>query len=147
MSQVDEKTIAPVPSLADVGTILDEAVVWKYNGQSYTLDMSDEEDVQRFQKCAAALSEREGQEGAEGIGPFCENMRKLFDDLFGEGEGNNIVGARNNMRLAIKAYAGICDFVTAQGKAMEAVTAIAKQAAIDNLNRQQKRAVDRKKKG
>lgn len=92
--------------------------VWNYGGASFTLDMDDVETAERyevaFQKMQAQFAEPDGTSEAAKLRAYCEAIRFLFDELFGEGTAEKLLGGKLNLAACDDAYESFLTFVQAQ---------------------------------
>lgn len=92
--------------------------VWNYGGASFTLDMDDVETAERyeaaFQKMQAQFAEPDGTSEAAKLREYCEAIRFLLDDLFGEGTAQKLLGEKLNIAACDDAYGSFMTFVQAQ---------------------------------
>lgn len=92
--------------------------VWNYGGASFTLDMDDVETAERydaaFQKMQAQFEEPDGAPEIAKIRTYCEAIRFLFDELFGEGTAEKLMGEKLNLAACDDAYESFLTFVQAQ---------------------------------
>lgn len=93
--------------------------VFEINGKSYELDIADVETMERYDAAFEAMKKR-GEAITDLDSPvaimraYCENFVKLYDDLFGEGAGKEILGDKLNTTKCDETYAEFLDFVRTQ---------------------------------
>lgn len=82
--------------------------VWKYNGNSFVLDLEDQDDIERFEEAVRVLESREKNLPKDGPlslrnGAYCNAYCEFFDSVFGAGSAEKIFNGKRNSR--------VCDFV------------------------------------
>lgn len=124
-----------------------DMTVWNINGHSFTLDIGDAVDAQHFQEVmerfgvAEKALQKDGDMVAHIIA-YDKLFRDMYDDLFGEGSGDKILGTRKNMTNVDNTYTSFLEFLAAQGNGLnDRRTAIINKY---NGNRAQRRATARK---
>lgn len=126
MSQETEKTLT----------------TFRYNGHEYNFDIENIDDAERWEAAfekmkATEKSIKKDGKKSEYIRGYCQMIRDLFDDLFGEGASKDICGEALNSRTDTEAYNSLISFVADQTEAgLEQKNAI----ASNFLNRAQRRA-------
>lgn len=94
---------------------------WVYNGVCCALDFLDEDDVRRYGECVARLGAGESEareDGAEAfIAGLCGRLKGFFDELFGEGTGDRLMGEGNNVGDAMRCYGDFLAFGRQQAEA------------------------------
>ena len=92
---------------------------WEYNGNTFELDLGDAEDADHLEQVFGRFSEAEKTlQKAGGLGDMVRGYDKLFrdfyDDLFGEGAGDAILGERKNMNNCDNAFDSFLTFIDGQ---------------------------------
>lgn len=92
---------------------------WNINGFSFELDLQDVESVERYEEAFDKMGEEEKKIPQDGktsahLKAYCTMFRHLFDNLFGEGSANKILGEKDNTRVATEAYESFLAFAAAQ---------------------------------
>lgn len=93
--------------------------VWEYNGSSFELDLSDLDFAESYEVALANLQKREKNRSKDGrlsdrIREYDAMIRGLFDDLFGEGAGDAVLGETRNTANCDAAFDSLLEFVVAQ---------------------------------
>lgn len=134
MSQIQNKTGAPV---------------WHINGHDLELDMTDADVLDRYEAAFAKMAENEKKmpkdgKASERIRAYCGLFRTLYDDIFGDGAAQKILGDCNNARVVNEIYEQFLEFVSSQRGIIEET----QNRLINryNPNRAQRRAVAKGKK-
>jgi len=116
--------------------------VFSYNGVSFDFDIEDIEDLQRYENAYEQMTvdqkllKKDGKK-SEYVKAYCEMIRRLFENIFGDGAGTKICGERYNSRTDTEAYNAFLAFVAKQTDAgMVQKSAL----AATYLNRAQRRA-------
>lgn len=102
--------------------------IWEVNGYSYELDLQDAETAEIYEEAFAKMEDEEKAMPKDGkpseqIRAYCKLFENLYDRLFGEGSGKNILGGKANTRICNDVYSDFLNFVATQ-----------KQATIDQQN-------------
>ena len=117
---------------------------WEYNGQKFTLDMNDLDDLRRYD--AALKAQRPafnpGQTEITPVIEYCEGMRRLFDTLFGEGTSEKLLGDTKKTTDYDAVYESFLDFLYAQTR--DIAEKRAKMLAKYKPNREQRRFLEKK---
>lgn len=100
--------------------------IWEYNGVQYEFDLMDAETADRYDKALKKLEEKEKRirmSGilAETIKDTCDMVYGFFDDVFGDGSSDRIIGRNYNLRACSEAYFG--SFIPFANKQVEEVNA------------------------
>ena len=125
--------------------------IWEINGLSLELDLDDADVMERYEKAFDIMSAEEKAlpkdgKGSEQIRAYCNMFRHLYDNIFGEGTAEKIF---NGIPTSASAYDDIYFSFLDAVKRIKTETI---QSRADRLakyrpaNRQQKRAVAKKKK-
>ena len=93
--------------------------IWEYNGSQFELDLTDLEFAERYEKSLANLQEREKNRTKDGslsdrIREYDKMIRGLFDDIFGEGAGDAVLGAKISTKNCDIAFDSMLEFVLKQ---------------------------------
>ena len=99
--------------MAEINTI------WTYNGQEFTLDMNDLNDLHRFDKAKEAQRSVHaklpiGANDARELIAYCEGIRAMFDTLFGEGASEKLLGDTRKPTDYDAVFESFNDFLYAQ---------------------------------
>ncbi len=95
-----------------------DAYTFKYNDCSLAFDMDEYEDASRYNAALKKLlttpcpDRRISQHGY--IQAYCRAIRTFFDDIFGEGAAEQLIGKNQNKRTHDAAYNAFLKFVSAQ---------------------------------
>lgn len=117
--------------------------VWEVNGNKFSFDMGDAEDAKHFQDVMKRFEAAEKALPKDGdmvqhIISYDKMFRDMYDDLFGEGAGDKILGSRRNMTNVDNTYTSFLEFLASQGNGLnDRRTAIINKY---NGNRAQRRA-------
>ncbi len=128
---------------------------FEYNGTSFYFDAEDVECMERYAKAAEKFEAASHEMDAEDNGgtaldakvakmkKYCQYIRSLFDDIFGDGAGIAICDERMNTRTHTEAYAAFIDFAYAQAE-----EGMSERTSVANLfiSRAEKRRNEMKKK-
>lgn len=121
----------------------ENACIWKYNGYEFSLDITDADDAARFEEAMQKLDGWEKSLKKDGtlserIIAYDQMFRDLYDFLFGEGAGDDILGEKRSMTNCQDSYESLLDFIEQQSIAMGERRA----ALVDRYsgNRAQRRA-------
>ena len=120
---------------------------WEYNGQKFTLDMNDLDDLERFDKAKQAQQRATakllpGANEARDLIAYCEGIRALFDTLFGEGTAEKLLGNTKKPTDYDAVFESFYDFLYDQTK--EIAERRAKMLAKYKPNREQRRILEKK---
>lgn len=93
--------------------------MWKYNNVELEFDMGDVDTQERYEKAFTRMEETEKglpKTGAysEISRAYCQMFYELYDDLFGTGTGEKLMGKKENVRTAEECYNSFITFVRAQ---------------------------------
>lgn len=126
----------------------DDVTIWKYNGFEFSFDVGDADDAAHFEDCMKRFAEAEKAQPKNGsmtemIIAYDKLFRNMFDDVFGEGAGDDILGEKRSMRNCDNAYESFLLFIDGQNSDF-----IRRRAALMNRftapqNRAQRRQVTR----
>lgn len=119
---------------------------WEINGKTYELDVYDEETAEKYQNAFKILEKEEialSKDGelTEQIRNYCQIFYNLFDNIFGEGAGEDILGKSRNVNRCNATYDSFLDFVKKQ---KIAVVNFKTEIASKYSNRQTRRAAAKK---
>ena len=135
--------------LADFTELVPEEdkTIWRYNGNEFSFDMGDADDLahfeevmDRFQKAEMTVK-RDGSL-AEQVIAYDAMYRNMYDDLFGDGAGDAILGQKRNMNNCNLSYASFLEFLGRQGAEFQRQREIIEQKQTfyaPNGNRSQRR--------
>ena len=93
--------------------------IWEYNGSQFELDLTDLDFAERYEKALANLQERENARSKDGpmsvrIREYDAMIRSLFDDIFGEGAGDAVLGEKVSTKHCDIAFDSLLQFVIKQ---------------------------------
>lgn len=102
--------------------------IWKYNNVELELDMGDIETVERYEKAFTKMEETARKLPKTGVysemsRAYCGMFYDLYDDLFGTGTGEKLMGKRYNVREAEKCYNAFLTFVRSQIREIDQIRA------------------------
>ena len=129
-----------------------ENTVWEYNGNQFELDLTDLEFAERYEAALANLQEREKARSKDGsmstrIREYDGMIRGLFDDIFGEGAGDAVLGEKISTKNCDIAFDSLLEFVINQQEENNRTTeALVSKYDKYQPNRAQRRAADNVKK-
>lgn len=93
--------------------------IWKYNDVELEFDMGDVDTQERYEKAFTKMEETE--KGLPKTGShsefsrsYCRMFYELYDDLFGAGTGERLMGKKANVRTTEECYNSFLTFVRAQ---------------------------------
>lgn len=117
--------------------------IWKVNGLELELDLQDLEATQKYERAFEIMSEEEKlmpKDGktSEQLRAYYQLFVNLYDNLFGEGLGKQIIGDRVNVRICNDIYDSFLAFVKSQR--VEMVGTVDKWKTKYSPNRAQRRA-------
>ena len=120
--------------------------IWVYNGNQFELDLTDLEFAERYEQSLVHLQEREKSRSKDGsmsarIREYDAMIRGLFDDIFGDGAGDAVLGEKVSTRNCDAAFDSLLEFVLKQQAEnnAEAETLVSKYTKYQP-NRAQRRA-------
>lgn len=95
------------------------APVWHINGFDFELDMQDADTLDRYEAAFVKMSENEKKLPKDGkasdrVRAYCNLFRMLYDDIFGAGSAEKILGTSNNARVVNEVYEQFLEFVNSQ---------------------------------
>ena len=95
------------------------STIFAYNGVEYAFDVSDADDAERMDKATKNMAESEKSlekvgSTAEIIRGQCKLLKDFFVDIFGEGAGDAICTAKNNLNVCYDAYDSFLELVREQ---------------------------------
>lgn len=95
------------------------STIFAYNGVEYAFDVSDADDAERMDKATKNMAESEKTlekvgSTAEIIRGQCKLLKDFFVDIFGEGAGDAICTAKNNLNVCYDAYDSFLELVREQ---------------------------------
>lgn len=130
---------------ADTG---DDVTVWRYNGFEFSFDVGDADDAAHFEECMYRFADSEKAQPKDGtmserIIAYDKMFRVMFDDVFGEGAGDDILGEKRNMRNCDKAYESLLNFIEGQNADFVRTRAALAARYSAPTNRAQRRADSR----
>ena len=125
---------------------MSQSTTWEINGVSFELDLTDADDLERYENALEKLREAEhnikkdGKE-SELIRAFCKMLADFFDAVLGEGASAKIFeGKKTSVAVYLETYDNFLDFANTQK------AGIKERFAKYNPNRQQRRVAAKKKK-
>lgn len=95
-----------------------DTYTFEYNGRSFAFDMDEYEDASRYNAALKTLlttpcpDRQISQHGY--IQAYCRAIRTFFDDIFGDGTAELLIGKNQNKRIHDNAYNAFLQFVSAQ---------------------------------
>lgn len=123
---------------------------WEINGHSFVLDLEDAETAERYENAFDKMAEAEKLLPKDGkmsvrIRAYCDLFKSLYDDIFGPGSGEKILGNKDNTRICNEVYDHFLAFVVKQRDSSAATTT----ALVSKYspNRAQRRAAAKGGKG
>lgn len=92
---------------------------FEYNGVAYTFDLRDADDAERYEDAVNKMGEEEHRlpkvgRVSEIYKGQCELIKKFFDRVLGDGAGDALCTAKNNVGICYNAYEAFLSFVSAQ---------------------------------
>lgn len=126
--------------------------IWEYNGSQFELDLTDLEFAERYEKSLENLQEREKNRTKDGsmsarIREYDAMIRGLFDDIFGEGAGDAVLGEKISTKNCDTAFDALLEFVIKQQEENNrAAEALVSKYDKYQPNRAQRRAAGNVKK-
>jgi hypothetical protein len=95
--------------------------LWRIRDLEFELDLEDADDAERYEKAFLQLDEDEKAIKKDGtlsemIKSSCGIYYKLFDSIFGEGAGLNILGEKFNLRVCEETFDSFIQFCGKQVK-------------------------------
>lgn len=126
--------------------------VWEYNGTRFKLDLADLEFAERYEIALANLQEREKSRSKDGsmsdrIREYDAMIRGMFDDIFGEGAGDAVLGESKNTDNCDAAFDSLLEFVIRQKEDSDRVaSSLVNKYEKYQPNRAQRRAASNVKK-
>lgn len=92
---------------------------WTYNGNTFEFDVGDAEDASHFEDVMLHFGDAEKSLKKDGgisdqIIAYDKLFRDMFDEMFGEGAGDAILGERRSMNNCDDAYESFLEFISAQ---------------------------------
>lgn len=93
--------------------------IWEYNGNTFELDVGDAEDAEHLENAFKRLEAAEKtvkRDGslAEIVCAYDSMFRNLYDDIFGEGAGDMVLGERRNIDNCNASYESLLAFIEGQ---------------------------------
>lgn len=93
--------------------------IWKYNDVELEFDMGDVDTQERYEKAFIKMEETEKGLPKTGVyselsRAYCQMFYELYDDLFGTGAGERLMGKKANVRTTEECYNSFLTFVRAQ---------------------------------
>lgn len=97
----------------------EELITFNYNGHSFTYDIADADEAEKYEKAINKMGETEKSLPKDGSVALiyraqCKYLKTFFDDIFGEGAGNKVCGVKDNVTYCYNAYIAFLKFVSAQ---------------------------------
>ena len=95
--------------------------LYKLNNVEVEIDLEDADFLRRYENAFNKMQEKETELQKVGMNSqfifnYCELFYGLFDDIFGEGKGEEIFKGKHNARLVDEVYAEFINICTDQGK-------------------------------
>lgn len=153
MSQNTEREIPAIDEPRKVVDIRSESIVedttpetvWVENGYEFELDIGDAEYAEKVEKALANLEKAEKSMKRDGgiterILAYDAMFRSFYDDLFGPGGGDDVLGEKRSIAHCNEVYDRFLDFINKQGKSFEAQRAAISTKYAYTGNRAQRRA-------
>lgn len=102
--------------------------IWKYNNVELELDMGDVDTLERYEKAFTQMEETRKKLPKTGVyselsRAYCRMFYELYDNLFGAGTGEKLMGERYNVREAEKSYNSLLTFVRSQVREIDRIRA------------------------
>lgn len=121
--------------------------IFEYNGYSFEYDLADADDSEKYENAIAIMGEEEKSIPKTGklseiYRAQCGMLKRFFDNVLGEGAGEKICGAKDNVTNHYTAYTDFLDFVGSQRNRVLAV----KNTISKYSNRGVKKPMDHLKK-
>lgn len=97
---------------------------WEINGKSFELDVFEEDTARLYSEAFKRLEEDEKKikhtgDLVEQIRSYCQVFYNLFDNIFGEGAGIEILGKKRSVSVCNETYDNFLSFVSEQRKAVD----------------------------
>lgn len=104
--------------------------VWKWNGKEYYFDITEPGCMRRLMDALTGLREnlaqfRREQDTDDMLSCHCGILQEFFDDVFGEGAGEDLCGVQLSAEVYSRAYLEFLDFA---GEQMDALEKLQKEA-------------------
>lgn len=121
--------------------------LWRWNDVELEIDMEDVEFLERYENAFDNMELKETELQKTGkksaiARDYCDMFYRLFDDIFGQGTGEKLLGEKKNVRNCEECYDA---FLSACQKCV--IEANKRQNALENKfkpNRAQRRAAGKK---
>lgn len=147
---IRELNIEVEPAEAEIGEPVssDDVTIWRYNGFEFSFDVGDADDAAHFEECMHRFADSEKAQPKDGtmaerIIAYDKMFRDMFDDVFGEGAGDDILGEKRSMRNCDSAYESFLSFIDGQNADfVRRRAALATRYSVP-VNRAQRRAETR----
>ncbi len=102
--------------------------IWKYNNVELELDMGDIDTTERYERAFTKMEEAAKKLPKTGVysemsRAYCRMFYELYDDLFGVGTGEKLMGKRYNVRETEKCYNAFLTFVRSQIREIDQIRA------------------------
>jgi len=128
---------------------MSQNTTWEINGKSFELDVFEEETAQKYTDAFKTLADEEKNikytgNLVEQVRSYCQVFYNLFDNIFGEGAGIEILGEKRSVTVCNETYDSFLNFVSEQKKA---VANFGTEVTAKYSNRQTRRAAAKKKSG
>lgn len=83
--------------------------LWKWNDVELEIDMDDAKFLERYENAFENMEAKETELTKTGkqsaiARQYCEMFYQLFDDIFGAGTGEKLLGSRRNTRVCDECY-------------------------------------------
>lgn len=94
-------------------------IIWKINDYEFELDLYDADTADRYEQAFEKMAVKEKALPKDGklseyTRAYCNMFKELYDDLFGKGAGEKILGDKANIRICNEIYLKFLDFVSEQ---------------------------------
>lgn len=92
---------------------------WEYNGHQFELDICDYDGSKRFEDGMNSLTAKTDTFPLDGtisnrVLAYDAMFRDMFNDIFGSGAGDKILGECKNIRNCDTAFMSFCEFINEQ---------------------------------
>lgn len=97
----------------------DELITFTYNGHSFTYDIGDADDAERYEAAIKKMGDTEKSLPKDGsisviYRAQCKYLKTFFDDVLGAGAGQKVCGEKDNVTICYTAYMDFLRFIAAQ---------------------------------
>lgn len=96
---------------------------WEYNGSTFDFDLGDADDLERYEIALQHLEESEKARKKDGTPSeiaraYDKLFRDFYDELFGDGAGDAILGEKRSISNCDDSFESFYDFSEAQSTAL-----------------------------